>query len=81
MGYNYQLKNSALYFNPLDESDILEKLDELTNTACLDELISNGKILINENQCKYYIDKFLNLMDDFYLTRQCWSLKESYNNK
>ncbi len=81
LGYNYQLKNSALYFNPLDESDILEKLDELTNTACLDELISNGKILINENQCKYYIDKFLNLMDDFYLTRQCWSLKESYNNK
>ena len=28
-----------------------------------------------------YIEKFLNIMDNFYLTRQCWSLEESYKNK
>ena len=81
LGYNYQLKKSALFFNPLDEADIVEKLNLLNNSACKDELLSNGKILIQECECKNYIDKFLNLMDDFYLTRQCWSLKERYDNK
>ncbi len=81
LGYNHQLKKSAIYFNPLDEADIVEKLVELNNQVYREELLSNGKILINESECKNYIDKFINLMDDFYSTRQCWSLKERYNNK
>lgn len=80
-GYNHQLRNSVLYFNPLDETDILEKLNYLNNQVQKQELISNGDILIKEYDCRNYIEKFLNLMDDFYLTRRCWSLKESYSNK
>ena len=81
LGYNQQLKKSALYFNPLDEVDIVEKIKTLNDIQIKDELISKGKLLINELSPKDYIEKCLNLIDNFYLIRQCWSLKESYNNK
>ena len=80
-GYRSQLKNSALYFNPLDENDIVEKIKTLNDVVIKNELIQNGQILIKENSIKNYMDKFLNIMDSFYLIRRCWSLKESYKNK
>ena len=76
-----QLKKSALYFNPLDEIDIVEKIKSLNDLAVKDELIANGNNLIKENGFKRYLDRFLNLMDSFYLTRQCWSLEENYIEK
>lgn len=81
LGYNQQLKKAALYFNPLDESDIVDKIQKLNDLAIRDDLISNGKVLIKENTSQKYIDKFLNVVDSFYLTRLCWSLKESYRTK
>ena len=81
LGYSQQLRKAALYFNPLDEVDIISKIMELNNMTIRDELISCGQILVRENSCKNYIDNFLNIMDNFYLTRQCWSLEENYNNK
>ena len=81
LGYNQQLKKAALYFNPLDEIDIVEKIKMLNDIPTKDELISKGQVLIKESTCKSYIDKFLNIMDNFYLTRQCWSLEESYDGK
>jgi len=80
-GYKRQLKSAALYFNPLDEGDIVKKIIELNDAAIKDDLISNGQILIREHTFKNYIDKFLNIMDNFYLVRQCWSLEENYSNK
>ena len=81
LGYIEQLKKSALYFNPLDEIDIVEKIKSLNDLAVKDELIANGNNLIKENGFKRYLDRFLNLMDSFYLTRQCWSLEENYIEK
>lgn len=81
LGYNQQLKKAALYFNPLDESDIVNKIQMLNDLAIKDDLIAKGQIIIKENTSQKYIDKFLNIMDSFYLTRQCWSLKESYRSK
>ncbi len=81
LGYNEQLKKSAIYFNPLDEADIVEKIKLLNDIAIKDDIISKGQLLIKENTSKSYIEKFLNMMDDFYLIRQCWSLNESYENK
>lgn len=81
LGYKNQLKKAALYFNPLDEVDIVEKIQELNNIATKDELLHKGQLLIKENSCKNYIDNFLNLLDNFYLTRQCWSLEENYKLK
>lgn len=78
LGYNQQLKKAALYFNPLDESDIVAKIQELNDLAVKDDLINKGQAIIKENTTQKYIDKFLNIMDSFYLTRQCWSLEESY---
>jgi len=81
LGYKEQLKNSALYFNPLDERDIFNQIGLLDDTVIKDELIANGTNLINSNTSKNYIDRILNMVDSFYLTRQCWSLEESYKNK
>jgi len=78
LGYNKQLKGSALYFNPFDESDIVKKILSLNDLAILDEIIAKGKILLNESDFSKYIHNFLNIMDNFYLTRQCWSLEENY---
>lgn len=80
-GYIEQLKKAALYFNPLDEIDIVEKIKELNDLAKKDELLSKGHLLTKETTCKEYIDKFLNLLDNFYLIRQCWSLEENYKSK
>jgi glycosyltransferase involved in cell wall biosynthesis len=81
LGYTQQLKKAALYFNPLDEIDIVSKIQDLNDLAVKDDLINKGQALIKENTAQKYIDKFLNVMDSFYLTRQCWSLKESYRSK
>lgn len=78
LGYNQQLKKAALYFNPLDEADIVSKIQQLNDLATKDDLINKGHAIIKENTAQKYIDKFLNIMDSFYLTRQCWSLEESY---
>ena len=67
--------------NPSYSIDIVEKIKMLNDLSIKDDIISNGQILIKENNCKNYVDKFLNILDSFYLTRQCWSLKESYENK
>lgn len=81
LGYNQQLKKSAIYFNPLDETDIVSKIIKLKDIAIRDDIIASGQILVRENTCKNYVDKFLNMMDNFYLTRQCWSLEGFYKNK
>ena len=77
-GYNLQYRDCALYFNSLDESDIVEKIKILNNIIIKDELNAKSKIIIKENTCYNYINTCLNIIDNFYLTRQCWSLKENY---
>ena len=72
-GYNMQLRSCALYFNPLDENDIVEKIKMLSDLAIKDDLISKGRALIKESNCSKYVDRISNLGDDFYLTRQCWA--------
>ena len=71
-GYNLQLHKAALYFNPLDENDIVEKIKMLSDIAIKDELIAKGQLLIKDSTCTKYVDKILNIGDNFYLTRQCW---------
>ena len=81
VGYNKQLGNAALYFNPLDESDIVEKIKSLNDLVIKEELLQNGQLLIKENSIRAYMDRFLGIVDSFYLTRRCWSLKESFKIK
>ncbi|MBR2069196.1 MAG: glycosyltransferase family 4 protein [Candidatus Gastranaerophilales bacterium] len=72
-GYNMQLHSSALYFNPLDENDIIEKIMMLSDLAIKDDLIAKGQSLIKNSTCSKYVDKLSNIGDDFYLMRQCWA--------
>ncbi len=72
-GYNMQLRSCALFFNPLDENDIIEKIKMLSDLAIRDDLIAKGNSLIEESTCSKYVDKISNIGDDFYLTRQCWA--------
>ena len=62
-------------------SVFFNQIKMLDDTVIKDELIANGSNLINSNTSKNYIDRILNMVDSFYLTRQCWSLEESYENK
>lgn len=71
-GYNLQFHSSVLYFNPLDENDIVEKISMLSDYALKDELIARANLLIKDVTCSKYVDKILNIGDDFYLMRQCW---------
>ena len=72
-GYNLQLKSCALYFNPLDENDIIDKVNMLSDIALRDDLIAKGSALIKESTCSKYVDRISNIADDFYLMRQCWA--------
>lgn len=81
IGYHQQLKKSALYFNPLDENDIVEKIQLLGDISLKDDLTQKGQHIHKESKANIYIDKFLNIVDDFYLTRRCWSLEENYKNE
>lgn len=72
-GYNLQLKSAALYFNPLDENDIIDKINMLSDIALRDDLIAKGAALIKESTCSKYVDRISNIGDDFYLMRQCWA--------
>ena len=81
LGYNQQLKKAALYFNPLDEIDIVETIKKLNDIQTRDELLTKGQLLVKELNSKQYIEKCLNMIDNFYLIRQCWSLKESYRDR
>ncbi|MBR1617338.1 glycosyltransferase [bacterium] len=80
-GYNLQLRKAALYFNALDEVDIVKKILNLNDIALKDDLIAKGKSLIQENHFRDFIQDILKIADDFYLTRLCWSLEKNYQNK
>jgi len=80
-GYEMQLKTSALYINPLDENDIIDKIELLNDLAIKDEILAKGKNLIKENNFQNYVDKIINIIDNFYLTRACWSLCDNYTAK
>ena len=81
IGYEKQLKTSALFFNPLDENEIVDKIEMLNDLAIKDDIIAKGKELIKENTFENYIDKIIAIIDNFYLTRNCWSLDENYRVK
>ena len=72
-GYNLQLRSSALYFNPLDENDIIEKIKMLSDFVIKDELVAKGQLLIKDSTCAKYVDRISTIGDNFYLTRQCWA--------
>ena len=77
-GYDLQLKGAALYFNPLDESDIVKKIEELNELAIKDELLAKGELLIKECSFSSFVISIIDAVDNFYHIRQCWSMDEEY---
>lgn len=71
-GMKEQLKDCALFFNPLCEDDIIHKLDELKNDTLKNKLIQNGEVLAKNCSVENYIDKMMNLFDEYSSIRECW---------
>lgn len=72
VGMREQLKDCALFFDPLNENDIIRQLDALKNEELKNKLIQNGEILAKNCSVENYINKMMNLIEEYSLIRECW---------
>jgi glycosyltransferase involved in cell wall biosynthesis len=74
-------KESALFFDPLDENDLVKKVKLLLDDKSLrEDLIVNGNALSSRLTTEGYIHKFLDLIDEFAPIRECWSKEEKFTH-
>lgn len=70
-----QLRDCALYFNPLDEDDLVNKIEKLKYENVKNELIEKGENLAREYHVKNYVDNIFKIIDEFCPIRECWNYK------
>lgn len=81
-GMQEQLKDSALFFNPLSEDSLVEQILNLYNDEAMRKsLIENGMILAEKCSIKNYIDKMMKIINDFSFIRECWSGNKFYTGE
>jgi len=71
-GMQEQLGNSALFFNPCDENEIVDCVEKLQNEETRTQLIENGYNLAIQRTSSIYITKLFNIIDDFKAIKECW---------
>lgn len=71
-GMQEQLGNSALFFNPCDENEIVKCIEKLQNKEIRTQLIENGYKLATQRTSSIYITKLFNIIDDFKAIKECW---------
>ncbi|GDX36829.1 hypothetical protein LBMAG18_13400 [Alphaproteobacteria bacterium] len=78
-GMEEQLQNCALFFNPLDSKDLVNRILELYNNPKLaDELVIKGVELAKKVNTNNYLDSIIKIIDEFALIRQMWSSEDQY---
>lgn len=77
-GMREQLGDCALFFNPIDEDDLIEKIKQLENNELRQSLIQKGEILAKNCSVENYITKMTEIIEDFVPIRECWSSTERY---
>lgn len=78
-GMKEQLGDSALFFKSTDENDLAEKIQRLVNDQNLREsLIISGNELASKLTPDNYIQKFIDIVDEFVPIRECWSSEQKY---
>lgn len=71
-GMREQLGDCALFFNPVDENDFVEKIEQLKDENLRNDLIRKGKALADNCGIKNYVSKIFAIIDDFEKYRECW---------
>lgn len=72
-GMEEQLQDAALFFNPLDEKDLAQKILLLQNDQKLkNSLQQKGLELIKIYNCENYVNKMITIIDEFMPIREMW---------
>jgi len=78
-GIREQLGDAALFFNPIDEKDLVKRISLLfENTEIKSNLIEKGIQLTSKLTTGMYVEKMNSLIDEFAPIRECWSSTERY---
>jgi glycosyltransferase involved in cell wall biosynthesis len=78
-GMKEQLGDAAIFFNPFNENELVEKIKELSgNDNIRAAMIENGKIVAQSVTTDKYIEKMISLIDEFSPIRECWSDQDRY---
>lgn len=72
-GMREQLGECALFFNPKDEDELIEKIKQLENQELRQNLITKGELLAKTCSIENYINKMVQIIDDFAPIRECWN--------
>jgi glycosyltransferase involved in cell wall biosynthesis len=78
-GMEEQLGDAALFFNPLNENELAQKISLLLSDDNLrQQQAAKGYQLAHILTPENHIKKFLDLVDEFAPIRECWSSDEKY---
>lgn len=80
-GMKDQLDDCALFFSPVDESELAQKIKLLCESEDVREIFVNRGIEMASNlTVDKYISAAMALFDEFAPIRECWSSKEKYKH-
>ncbi|KKP24479.1 MAG: Glycosyl transferase group 1 [candidate division TM6 bacterium GW2011_GWF2_28_16] len=80
-GVQYQLQDAVLLFDPKNELELVENIKKLYEDNNLkNNLIKNGKELVEKYKTQEYIKKIFKVIDDFERILRCWSSKDIYKH-
>ncbi len=71
-GMQEQLGNYALYFNPLSEYDIVDKVNFLNNLKLRLTLTNGGNLLAKKCTIQAYLQQLIEVINTYSSIRECW---------
>lgn len=71
-GMEEQLGDCALFFDPKDENELVEKIKSLENKELRESLIKKGEVLAKNCRVENYIKKIFEIIDELVPIRECW---------
>jgi glycosyltransferase involved in cell wall biosynthesis len=78
-GMEEQLRDCALFFNPLNPKEIVDQIIKIKNDNSLKlQMVEKGKILAKSVDSKNYIKNVMKIIDEFEPKRRMWSSDEIY---
>lgn len=78
-GAQEQLKNCALFFDPLNENEIVEQIVNLQNNSQLrNDLQDLGAKLANQVNTRNYVESLIKILDEFQPIREMWSSDKEF---
>lgn len=71
-GLEEQLEDAALFFDPLNEFEIVEQYQKIKNESLRDELIAKGYELSKNRKTSLYAKEIEKVVDGFSKIKECW---------